>query len=105
MLRIFRVDASNAFISIYIFVRQGPFPEVRSHMYSPLSSRFTGIYILDIVPGIVAASAVSGDWTDNVIVKFYRDLYFGYQSPVSTPSLSKSCNSTTRIVLKRSRRC
>ena len=29
-----------------------------------LLSIFTGIYILDIVPRIVAASAVSGDWTD-----------------------------------------
>ena len=31
MLRVFRVDTSNAYISISIFVRQRPFFQVRSH--------------------------------------------------------------------------
>ena len=32
MLRVFRVDTSNAYISVLIFARQGPVCQVRSHM-------------------------------------------------------------------------
>ena len=46
------------------------------YIYSPLSS-FTEIYLdIHTVPGIVAASAVMGDWTD-MDFKFY----FGKTTP------------------------
>ena len=32
MLRIFRVDTSNAYISVSIFAQQGPFSQVRSQI-------------------------------------------------------------------------
>ena len=34
MLRIFRVDTSNAYVSVSIFERQGPFSQVWSHISS-----------------------------------------------------------------------
>ena len=33
MLRIFRVDISNAYISVSIFARRGHFSQVQSHVY------------------------------------------------------------------------
>ena len=40
MLRVFRVDTSNTYISVSIFERQGPFSQVWSHMvkYYPSSN-------------------------------------------------------------------
>ena len=55
------------------------------YIYSPLSSRlssFTGIYILDIVPGIIAVSTVSRDW----IFTFY----FGNTTPETTKAIKVS---------------
>ena len=34
MPHVFRVDTSNTYISVSIFARQGPFSQVRSHIYT-----------------------------------------------------------------------
>jgi len=42
--------------------------------------KFTGIYILGMVPGIIAVSTLNGGWTD---IDFFYRLYITYR-PVST---------------------